>query len=247
MFMFRRAAAIAAALGLALVVPAAASASTLATKYTKNYAGYYATASFHGGTIVTTVTLPGFTALAKITNSVTSEIRLYSAQGEFDLQLTANPKTATAYKPKFLAKGVPVPCGTATFPPGDTVNEGVQLAGTSNDLGGDAIEWSLYDDAGRSGGCALPWSPTFSPTYSKAAFVGSFNAATFRAPSSRVTLASFTETLLDLYGTSVTRLAEYNHGKLIATSTATRSGTVRATPSAIDSTGTAFSVYFPAH
>ncbi len=90
----RRVVVIAAALGIAMA-PTAASAGTLATQYTRSYAGHYVTHTFSTGSIVAPVTLPTFSSLAKTTTGIATEIRIYSSIGEIDLQLGADPQTAT--------------------------------------------------------------------------------------------------------------------------------------------------------
>src|SRR5689334_9054632 len=114
--------AIFAAFSIALA-PAAASASTPATKYTKSYAGYYVPGTFaassNQGGLISDVTLPSLTSLAKVTNGVTTEYRLYSSAGEFDFQLGANPQTASVYTPKVEIPGQGKFTCNGTFPPGD--------------------------------------------------------------------------------------------------------------------------------
>src|SRR2546423_14403945 len=92
---------IAAALGAALI-PAADSARC-STVYTKSYAGYSANFSPPGGSdrlIHATAYLPPLAPLAKVTNGVTTEIRVNSSVGQWDMQLGANPQTQTAYHVK---------------------------------------------------------------------------------------------------------------------------------------------------
>jgi len=76
------------------------------------------------------------------------------------------------------------------------------------------------------------------------AFVGAFSPKSFQAPAHPVTLASFGQIQLSENTASGTLLSSYNHGKLIATSTGTKTGIVRARPSALIN-GSSFTVTIP--
>jgi hypothetical protein len=243
----RRAAAFVFAVGVAVVTPAAASASTLATKYTTSYAGYYASMPILGGEwgdIHATGYLPYFSSLGKVTNGITSEIRVYSSVGEWDMQLGANPQTATSYRIKMEHGSISINCSGSSFPQGDTVTEEVGVNFNGNEY--PTLDFSVSDSSGNSAVCG--GYTTYSwpgPNYSKIAFVGSFNAKSFRAPSSPVQLSSFSGIDVQTAGRSDTTLASYPYGKYIATSTGASTGVKRAVPSGLDSTGSAFTVSIP--
>ena len=243
----RRAAAIVLAVGVAMVTPAVASASTPATKYTPSYAGYYASMPLSGGAwedIQVTQYLPFFSSLGKITNGITSEIRVYSSVGEWDMQLGANPQTANAYGVKMEHGSTRINCSGSFFPQGDTVTVHVGVNFDGNEY--PSLDYSVWDSSGNLAVCG--GYTTYSwpgPNYSKIAFVGAFNAKSFRAPSSPVLLSSFSGIDMQTAGRSGTTLASYPCGKYIATSTGTATGLKRAVPSGLDSTGSAFTVSIP--
>ena len=237
-----RALTILAACAVALI-PATASAATTPTTYTKTYAGYYDNAPTAGGLIDATVNLPYFSSLAKVTNGITSEIRLSSSVGEWDMQLGANPQTATGYQIKMELGSKAMNCGGSSFPQGDTVTVNVAINYDSNDY--PTLDFYAYDSSGNSAYCGgfvtRAWP---GPSYSKVAFVGAYNAKTFHAPSSPVMLASFSNIDMGV-GLGGTAITSYPHGQYIATTTGTRTGTVRAKPSALNSSGNAFTVTIP--
>jgi hypothetical protein len=236
----RRVVVIAAAFAVALV-PTAASAGTLATQYTQSYAGYYVTHTFSTGSIVAPVTLPTFSSLSQTTTGITTEIRIYSSIGEIDLQFGADPQTATTYTPTIEAPGFggPITCNGIITPGNDT--EQIVLQSPAITGGLNQINW-WPNINGPS--CGIDFNSTF--TYSKVAFVGSFNPKTFHAPPHPVTLASFDQIQLSENTASGTLLSSYNHGRLIATGTGTgtKTGIVRAKPSALIN-GSSFTVTIP--
>ena len=243
----RRAVAIVLAVGVAVVAPAAASASTLATSYTTSYAGYYASMPITGGAwgyIQATGYLPYFSSLGKVTSGITSEIRVYSSVGEWDMQLGANPQTATSYQIKMEHGSTSIRCYGSSFPQGDTVTEYVGVNYDSNDY--PSLDYSVWDSSGNSAVCGgfvtRSWP---GPSYSKIAFVGAFNTKSFRTPSSSVLLSSLSGIDMETSGHNGTTLASYPYGKYIATSTGKSTGVKRAVPSALDSTGSAFTVSIP--
>lgn len=243
----RGAAAIVVAVGVAVVTPAAASASTLATKYTTSYAGYYASMPVLGGEwgdIQATGYLPYFSSLGKITNGITSEIRVYSSVGEWDMQLGASPGTATAYHVRMEHGSTSINCSGNSFPQGDTVTEHVGVNFDGNEY--PSLDFSVSDSSGNLAVCGGYTTHSWpGPNYSKISFVGAFNVKSFRAPSSPVLLSSFSGIDMQTYGHSGTTLASYPYGKYIATSTGTATGVKRAVPSGLDSTGTGFTVSIP--
>lgn len=248
--------AIALALGVAFT-PALASASTTPTTYTKSFAGYYLPEKITGGPVQLNLNLPDLTTLAKVTNGVTAEFRLISPSGEIDLQYGANPQTTSAYTSKVDVTGftasiraqgtycnsiaVHVPPGTQTW------DIAIRQYGYNGD---DTVIqwWSDIVNGGNAGYfCEIDLSSV--PTFTKEAFVDAFNAKTFKAPTSPVALASFSQVTVDEYppgsNPAGEPLAYWPHGKYVATSTGTASGTKRAVPSAIDSSGSGFTVTIP--
>ena len=67
-----------------------------------------------------------------------------------------------------------------------------------------------------------------------------FNVKGFKLPASAVQLPSFSGISINSFP-----LASLPHAKSIATSTGTKTGTVRAAPSALNSTGGGFAVTIP--
>jgi hypothetical protein len=218
-------AAFAAALSLALV-PASASASVLATKYTPSYAGYYDVVSFNRGEVFAETNVPNFTALAKVTSWISAEIWLYSPKGTYKFVLGANPQTDSAYRPKIMLGTTRIATCSGSFPQASLVFDRVVLS--RNSSGHNVIDWR-FD--GLAPDCVLTLPSGFS--YTKVAVIGAFSAKTFRMPSSAVTLASFHSVWLAFpptWGANDESIDSYPYGKFIATSTGTQYGTVRAKP-----------------
>jgi hypothetical protein len=71
--------------------------------------------------------------------------------------------------------------------------------------------------------------------------VDAFNPKSFKAPASPVLLGSFG----NIVSPYVTGLTYFPHGEYVATSTGTATGTKRAVPSALNSTGSGFTVTIP--
>jgi hypothetical protein len=218
-------AALASAACLALL-PAAASATVLATKYTPSYAGYYDVVSFNRGTVFAVVDVPNFTALVKVTSWIDAEIWLYSPEGTYKFVLGADPQTESTYQPKIMLGTTRVATCSGSFPQGSMVDDRVILS--RNSSGHNVIDWS-FDGAAPD--CVLTLPSGFS--YTKVAVIGAFSAKSFRMPSSAVTLASFHSVWLAFpptEGANDESIDSYPHGKFIATSTGTQYGTVRAEP-----------------
>ena len=242
-----RAAALAAALAVALV-PVAASASSTPTTYTTSYAGYYG-ALLPGSSSVYfqgTIALPYFKQLAKVTTGVTAEVRLTSPLGVSEMQLGANPKTATTWKPKMDWNGTPVACyDSSPFPQGDvvTIDGGVDTGLWTEDYPDIGIEF--WDSAGRYASCEIvttrnqDWT---SPVYSKIAFVDGFNVKGFTKPASPVAGASWSSIQVQQAAGEGFGL---DGGQYIATSTGTKSGAVREQPSAYSFGAGGFTVTIP--
>jgi hypothetical protein len=244
----RRILAVAAALGVA-AIPAAASASTAPTVYTKNYAGYYATGNFGNKVdFFSHATLPTLASLAKYTSGVTVEIRLYSTQGQLDLQLVASTRTSTAYTTKWVQSGFgsAVQAGVTycnqhplTVAQGATHSDEVftQEPGYNN---GDTVV-DFYIDGFMVNGCEVDFRSVVH--FTKVAFVASFTRTGFIKPPSPVSIVAFSG--VSTIGISQFPLSHYTVGKFIATSTGTSTGAVWAKPSALNSTGDGFTVTLP--
>lgn len=241
-----RAAAIVLALGLALV-PAAASATTTPTTYTKNYAGYYAISSnlINRSYSSFSATMPALPTLANYTTGVTSEVRLYSSQGQLDMQVGADPQivSPSIWRTRFEQSGF----GTAIQAEVTAVNktcfaelsagtfpEAVYINQPGYNNGDTIVDWYF-----NSGGCEIDFNSVVK--FTKIAFVGAFNVSGFHPSSSPVLLTSFSGISID----GLCTVATCPHGKYVATSTGTATGTKRAVPSALNSTGGAFSVSIP--
>lgn len=236
--------AIGVSLGVALA-PAAASAS-ITTVYTKSYAGYYDTAYIGPRADVSMQTsLPGLASLAKITNGVSIEIRLYSSQGQLDLQIAANPQTQSVYHTKWEQSGF----GTAIQNEINSCNQTYPVTLAPGTLSEDVY---VNDPAYNNGDTIVDWSPTVCEIgfnslvkFTKVAIVGTFNPSTFHASATNVTLASFNSIDIISHGWVSGTVTSYPYGRYIATSTGTATGVKRAVPSPLDSTGSAFTVSIP--
>lgn len=245
--------AIALAFGVALT-PALASASTTPVTYTTSYAGWYGAlappspGSVAGVYFQGTIALPYFKQLAKVTTGVTAEVRLTSPLGVTSMQLGADPKTATTWKPKMEYDGsTQVTCSGSSFPQGDvvTIDGGVDTGIWTEDYPDIGIEF--WDSAGRYASCEIVTRATAtwtSPVYSKIAFVDAFNVKGFTKPAAPVAAASWSSIQVpqsagEGFGSS-TDSAEY-----IATSTGTKTGAVREQPSAYSFGAGGFTVTIP--
>jgi hypothetical protein len=245
----------AAAAALMLAAPAMASASTTTTVYTKTYAGWYgalappAPGSISGVYFQGTLALPSSKPLAKVTSGVTAEVRLTSPLGVSEMQLGTNPKTSTTWQPKMDYNGTTVACyDSSPFPQGDivTFDGGVNTGIWTEDRPDIGIEF--FDNAGRYADCEtstgglMDWSST--PVYTKIAFVDAFNVKGFTKPASPVTIASWN-------GIQVPQAAgqgfgsSTSSGQYIATSTGTKTGTLREHPSAYSFGAGGFTVTIP--
>jgi len=241
----RRIVAIAAALGVALI-PAIASASTAPTVDTTNYAGYYAKGSFGKKVdFYSNATLPTLASLAKYTSAVTVEIRLYSAQGQLDMKLSASTRTSTAYVTKWSQSGYgsAVQAGVngcnqhpLTVTQGATHSDEAYTQQPGYNNGDTVVDW--YIDGFGVNGCEVDFRSVVN--FTKVAFVAGFNRTGFVKPSSPVSLAGFDGVSLGGYP-----ISHFAAGKFIATSTGTSTGAVWAKPSALNSTGDGFTVALP--
>ena len=133
-----------------VLLPAAASATVLATKYTPSYAGYYDVVSFNRGTVFAVVDVSNFTALVKVTSWIDAEIWLYSPKGTYKFVLGADPQTESTYQPKIMLGTTRVATCSGSFPQGSMVDDRVILS--RNSSGHNVIDWSWRRrGAGRCG------------------------------------------------------------------------------------------------
>jgi hypothetical protein len=235
-----------------LVLPTAASAS-ITTVYTKDYAGYYAKTTLNPrGNLTVTTALPPLSSLAKYTVDVMSEIRLHSSTGGvITLKIYGNTYYASSwpyYNPSFDVSGF----GSQATLNADLCDENVfadtYLASGSypqdvyvnnpgyND-GNTTVDWTLGNTS-----CEVDFSSVIK--FTKVAMVGTIYRSGFTRPSSAVTLTGFSGVSIP-NGSQNGTFTSYPHGRYVATSTGTSSGTVYAKPSLLSSGGSAFSVILP--
>jgi len=251
--MFKKLLAVVAAVGalaVASAVPASAG-TTRPTIYTHSYAGYYLPGKFTGGPVTANVTLPALAPLAPVTSGVTAEFRLAGPAGTINLQFGTNPQNNDVYASKVEVAGFTASVRTqaascnATPQYADPGTQGWYIAIRQYGYNGDDTVVQWYSDTGYI--CELDFSSI--PTFTRESLVSAFNVKTFKTPASPVPLASFSQVSVYQYppgtATGGEPISYWPHGKDIATSTGTATGTVRAVPSALNSTGDGFTVTVP--